>query len=123
VETIKKVTIKNFRSIVREEFKPARFTVFVGQNDSGKSNFLRALNLFFNGETDLGRKLTFQTDFSSLAKVGRGKAKQIEIWIDIEGPFNVLQQDGMAGPVLSKASNLLQRIVSLAVEHNASSKK
>jgi hypothetical protein len=40
-----------------------------------------------------------------------------------EGPFNVLQQDGMAGPVLSKASNLLQRIVSLAVEHNASSKK
>lgn len=86
MDLIKKVTIKNFRSIVREEFEPSRLTIFVGKNDSGKSNFLRALNLFFNGETDLGQRLNFQTDFSTITKVGRGKAKQIEVWIDIEPP-------------------------------------
>jgi hypothetical protein len=36
-----------------------------------------------------------------------------------EGPFNVLQRDGMAGPVLAKAANLLQRAVSLAVERGS----
>jgi energy-coupling factor transporter ATP-binding protein EcfA2 len=86
VEVIRKVTVKNFRSIARAEFELSSLTLFVGQNDSGKSNFLRALNLFFNGQTDLGQALNFSNDFSSHATVGRGKARQIEVWLDIEPP-------------------------------------
>ncbi|MBL8393630.1 MAG: hypothetical protein JNK99_02610 [Candidatus Accumulibacter sp.] len=33
-----------------------------------------------------------------------------------EGPFAVLQQDAMAGPVLSKATQLLQRVVALGTQ-------
>ena len=50
--TIKKITIKNFRSIVNETIDFSDFNCFVGKNDSGKSNVLKALNLFFNGKTD-----------------------------------------------------------------------
>ena len=40
--------------------------VFVGLNDAGKSNFLKALNLFFNGETDYNIQFDFKKDFSDL---------------------------------------------------------
>ena len=42
-----RIEIKNFRSIRNLSISPAEFSVFVGKNDCGKSNILRALNLFF----------------------------------------------------------------------------
>lgn len=89
---LNRVVVKNFRSIVREEFDLSRLTLFVGKNDSGKSNFLRALNLFFNDQTDPGQRVDFRTDFSSHAKVGRGKARQIEVWLDISPPVSFSDQ-------------------------------
>lgn len=89
---LNRVVIKNFRSIVREEFDLSRMTLFAGRNDAGKSNFLRALNLFFNDQTDPGQRVDFRTDFSSHAKVGRGKARQIEIWLDISPPISFADQ-------------------------------
>lgn len=83
---LNRVVVKNFRSIVREEFDLSELTLFVGKNDAGKSNFLRALNLFFNDQTDPGQQVNFNSDFSSHARVGRGKARQIEIWLDISPP-------------------------------------
>lgn len=92
MELLKKVVIKNFRSIVREEFSPSQLTVFVGKNDSGKSNFLRSLNLFFNNQTDPGQPVDFELDFSGHARVGRGKARQIEVWLDIQPPASFADQ-------------------------------
>lgn len=86
------VVVKNFRSIVREEYDLSRLTLFVGKNDSGKSNFLRSLNLFFNDQTDPGQRVDFRTDFSSHARVGRGKARQIEVWLDISPPSSFSDQ-------------------------------
>ncbi len=53
--------IRNFRSIQHLIINTNLndLNVFVGKNDIGKSNILRALNLFFNNETDLGKKLNF----------------------------------------------------------------
>lgn len=46
---IKSIRIKNFRSIRNEFFSVENMNIFVGMNDVGKSNVLKALNLFFNG--------------------------------------------------------------------------
>ena len=52
--TITKIHIENFRSIKSIDADLAQLAIFVGKNDCGKSNILRALNLFFNDETNPG---------------------------------------------------------------------
>ena len=82
------VTIKNFRSIVSQTFMTLSMNIFVGLNDAGKSNFLKALNLFFNNETDNGRKFDFDVDYSNLAPQRTKRAKEIIIQIKFEIPTN-----------------------------------
>lgn len=88
---IKKIRIKNFRSLreVMADVKP--LTVFVGCNDEGKSNLLRALDLFFNGDRPGGYSLNWQRDFCAITKIPRNKAAQIEIRITFQLPatFNL----------------------------------
>ncbi|HCY41869.1 MAG TPA: hypothetical protein DHV48_11015 [Prolixibacteraceae bacterium] len=73
MDIISKIEIKHFRSFdggkdqpkVRiEELKD--INVFSGSNDSGKSNVLRALNLFFNNEISPGVKFEKERDFSKI---------------------------------------------------------
>jgi predicted ATPase len=45
---ITKVEISNFRSIRKLSMRVGRFSVLAGENNAGKSNVLRALDLFFN---------------------------------------------------------------------------
>ena len=68
-------------------------TVLVGQNDAGKSNVLRALNLFFNNETDIGSSLDFLSDFNQFAKIGLRKAREIEISITVSLPYNYTRDE------------------------------
>ena len=61
---ISEVEIEGFRSIRHCKLEDlGDFTVFAGLNNSGKSNFLRALNVFFNGQTDQ------------------------EVWLDVDGDY------------------------------------
>ncbi|TYB31961.1 MAG: AAA family ATPase, partial [Candidatus Mcinerneyibacterium aminivorans] len=50
---IENIHIKNFRSLYDLEFQPRDIFAFVGKNNSGKSNILKALNLFFNSSKKL----------------------------------------------------------------------
>lgn len=84
--TIKRIHIKNFRSIVDEMITLKDLNCFVGLNDSGKSNVLKALNLFFNGETDFDTPLDFENDYSKLAKRRQKQAKEIIVELDIVIP-------------------------------------
>lgn len=84
--TIQRIHIKNFRSIVDETIELSDFNCFVGKNDSGKSNVLKALNLFFNGETDYNTNFDFNSDYSKFAKRGAKQAKEITIELDIVVP-------------------------------------
>lgn len=61
-----------------------RLNMFVGLNDVGKSNVLKALNLFFTGETDYGEKFDFETDFSQLFPANSKKAREIIIKFTFE---------------------------------------
>jgi len=62
---IQDVEIKYFRSIYRSKIvNPERFCVISGPNDVGKSNFLKALNLFFTGSPDLLEPFDFDRNFN-----------------------------------------------------------
>lgn len=85
---IKQVQIKNFRSIIRATLNFDQINIFVGLNDAGKSNILKALNLFFNNETEPGVKFDFETDYCKSAPIIAKKAKEIEIKITFSIPEN-----------------------------------
>lgn len=82
---IKNVRISGFRSILDESLQDCgEHVVLVGKNSCGKSNVLRALNVFFNGETSPGVPLDFDRDvyFRPLRK----QKKQITISVDFQLP-------------------------------------
>ena len=83
---IASIRIKNFRSIRNETITAKDFNIFVGLNDAGKSNVLKALNLFFTGETDYGKKFSFENDFSYLFPKTSHSTKEIRITIKFEIP-------------------------------------
>ena len=71
MKVVEKVQIKNFRSFFgttqndkAEILNISDLNIFSGSNDSGKSNVLRALNLFFNAEIDNVHAFNFDTDFN-----------------------------------------------------------
>lgn len=78
---IKSIRIKNFRSIRNELIEAKNMNIFVGLNDAGKSNVLKALNLFFNGQTDYGVMFDFKKDFSYYFPVTSHGTKEIVIEI------------------------------------------
>lgn len=88
---IKKISIKNFRSIKEAIVESSELTIFVGCNDEGKSNILRSLDLFFNHDKPDGYILNWQRDYCAFAKKIRNKAEQIEIEIQLQLPssFNI----------------------------------
>lgn len=90
---ISKVSIRNFRSIANADIDSNWITTLVGANDAGKSNVLRALNLFFNGETNPGEPFEFARDYNQFAPTRARKAPQIEIAITFDLP-NGYQRDG-----------------------------
>lgn len=82
--TIKEINIRNFRSIVRQTIFCKSVNVFVGLNDAGKSNIIKAINLFFNNQTEPNHLFDFATDYSKYAINYRNKAREIEIKIKFE---------------------------------------
>lgn len=88
---IESIRVKNFRSLRDVHFDAKPLTVFVGCNDEGKSNLLRALDLFFNGDRRDGYAINWLRDFCAFAKTPKNKAPQIEITVSFKLPttFNV----------------------------------
>jgi predicted ATP-dependent endonuclease of OLD family len=90
---INKIEIKNFRSIRHLNFEPGELGILVGKNDSGKSNILRAINLFFNGETDSNQKLIFENDFNADVSP-KQRAKEISVTVHFEVPDSYKATNG-----------------------------
>jgi predicted ATP-dependent endonuclease of OLD family len=69
LNVIEKIEISFFRSFSQETsiFSCKDLNVFSGKNDSGKSNILKALNLYFTEEkVDFYNYLDFKNDFSKI---------------------------------------------------------
>lgn len=68
---IESVEIKYFRSFGEKNVRIKELkdlNIFSGSNDVGKSNILKALNLFFNNETNTGEQFDIVRDLSILQK-------------------------------------------------------
>jgi len=89
-DLITKIEIVSFRSIERTTIPVKEINIFSGSNDIGKSNILKAINLFFNNQTDFLKSLKFEDDYNmvSRAKAQRStKMKQlIRIRMHIKPP-------------------------------------
>lgn len=89
------IKVENFRSIRSGELLNVEsYAPLVGLNSSGKSNLLRALNLFFNGYLDESREsLNLSTDFSSHAPKGKKKSVSVTVCLTLSSDFKVRGQD------------------------------
>lgn len=90
MKLINKITIKYFRSIYTATLKNCNnLNIISGKNDVGKSNILKALNLFFNNESDWKKVFNFLNDFSKnrLDQVRKETIKGKQ-FITIEIEFN-----------------------------------
>lgn len=96
---ISEISIRNFRSITSANMKADWITTLVGANDAGKSNVLRALNLFFNGETNPEEHFEFIRDYNQFAPVRTRKAAQIEIAITFDLPEGY-QREGQPSQIV-----------------------
>lgn len=90
---ITKIDIRNFRSVRNLSLSPGKLAVLVGKNDSGKSNVLRALNLFFNGRTMPADDFDFEADHNVFNNPNR-RAKEILIKLEIEMPESYRATNG-----------------------------
>lgn len=94
---IKKIVIDDFRSIHHIELDCEQTNVFSGLNDCGKSNILRALNLFFNDKVDFLSPLEFDRDYCKIGKALAQRANKkrqlikIKIYFNIPEGFNSLR--------------------------------
>lgn len=90
MKIITALEIRKFRSIksITRDLNLTDLNVLVGQNDNGKSNILRALNLFFNNQTDAGQPFRFEEDYCYHADSGTGSRREVRIDLIIEPPKN-----------------------------------
>ena len=102
---IKKIHIAHFRSIVNETITVNDFNVFVGLNDVGKSNVLKALDMFFNYSPD---KYKFEENFSLIYKLPKKKAQEIIIELTMELPDNFVDKGEFVWRKVWRDSGLIE---------------
>ncbi len=89
MKIISGVRIAGFRSIADVALNDlGDHTIVIGKNSSGKSNVLRALNLFFNGEPSPGNPMEFSRDLHYRPTRRQKKEIRIEIRFDLPETFN-----------------------------------
>lgn len=96
---ISEISIRNYRSIAHATIEGSWITTLVGANDAGKSNVLRAINLFFNGESNPGESFDFVRDYNQFAPKRARKAPQIEIAISFNLPEGY-QREGQSSKIV-----------------------
>ena len=84
--SITSLVIKNFRSIASFNHSIKNLNIFVGQNDEGKSNILRSLDLFFNHDKAQGYQLDWARDYCVFAPERKNKAEEITIQLVVQPP-------------------------------------
>lgn len=89
---ISSIQIRNFRSIRNQTLECKNLNVLVGENDVGKSNVLKALNLFFCGQTDYGVDFDFQRDFTYMFPPKSHHTKEIVIEIKFLIPDTYMEK-------------------------------
>lgn len=80
-QIIHRVEVEHYRSLGKVSFELSDLNIFSGLNNSGKSNILRALNLFFNGESRFGEPYSHDLDYSKAYGGHAGNKREIKITV------------------------------------------
>jgi len=73
---ISKILVENYRSIKKVEVEPNKFSIFIGQNNHGKTNFFEAIEWFYNAKSsddeehcqkDTGNKIQVEICFEDVS--------------------------------------------------------
>jgi predicted ATP-dependent endonuclease of OLD family len=106
---IESIEIKYFRSFSDKKVSIENIgdlNIFSGSNDSGKSNVLRALNLFFKNETGPGISFDIDKDLSKIhwlksnarvvekRNIGQKEVRQKDLYVDIKIHFSLSEKHG-----------------------------
>lgn len=95
MKLIEGISIEGLRSIQSQQLaEVGPINAFVGKNSSGKSNALRALNIFFNGAIEPGKEIDFSRDHYEQEPRIR-KRKRISVTIDFSLPDNFNLRKGL----------------------------
>ncbi|MCR8694042.1 ATP-binding protein [Rhodococcus sp. AB351] len=114
-DLIREIYIENFRSVRKQRFTTdVDLTPILGLNSAGKSNILRALDLFFNDAIE-GLPISFDRDLSS--HVPRGTKKKIcvgihlnpEKTLGLKGNKEFLERQGLSTGISIKKEWSLTR--------------
>ncbi|MFF0264429.1 hypothetical protein [Kribbella sp. NPDC004536] len=91
MDVIKYVSVENFRSIRSLILDGlASYVPLMGLNSAGKSNVLRALNLFFNNYVDEERaSLRLSSDYSGFAPRGKKRTVTVMVGLSLNGDIRV----------------------------------
>ena len=93
---IEKIEISYFRSFGEKSIKIENLkdlNIFSGSNDAGKSNVLKALNLFFNDEINIWEKFDIDKDLSIWQKEKSNKNKENKKINRTENDSHIAQRD------------------------------
>lgn len=86
---IREIEVAYFRSFFKDKLSEVSdFNLIFGRNDSGKSNVLRALNLFFNQQTNPNLPFDFNLDFNHERRTVAASGEDIRKFIYIKITFN-----------------------------------
>lgn len=91
---IRQIHIENFRSIQKLTLSTDDLSIFVGRNDCGKSNILRAINLFFNNVTNPGKNFSFEDDYNLFVPERAKTAKEIIVRLELSIPSSYHETNG-----------------------------
>lgn len=85
MKIITKIEINYFRSTYSVDLKQVNdLNIFIGGNDSGKSNILKSLNLFFNNKTEHEQDFSFLDDLTRKREQEARSAKgRATIWMKV----------------------------------------
>lgn len=82
---IKSVEIIKYRSIYKARFDTPDIVILSGKNNVGKSNVLKALNLFFHGYSTYDSPYTSAKDFNVAYTGGAGGRREIQVKLNFRG--------------------------------------
>ncbi|MHA6333356.1 ATP-dependent nuclease [Qipengyuania sp. CAU 1752] len=92
MQLIREIEISYFRSFYKAKLRNMTdLNIVFGKNDSGKSNIVRALNLFFNGTPDHNQEFEFPIDFSEFRASEAEQSDDVRKFLYVKVTFNTPQ--------------------------------
>lgn len=89
MQLIDEIEISYFRSFYKFKFRDLHdLNIIYGKNDSGKSNLVRALNLFFSGYTEYSHPFDFNIDFCDRRLLEAEQSEDVRKFLYVKITFN-----------------------------------